>query len=159
MEPAETGAAKGVNMNNLLKVSTGLLITSTLLLAACGSGGGGDGSGDDNGGPGVDQAAAPAFDPAGGLYSSDIEVEITTSTTGASIYWTDDGSEPDTSSNLYIDPISISGDGTQETLKAMAVKSGMTDSETATAEFTIDYSLSYARFDEDEFDGSSPFGP
>lgn len=59
-------------------------------------------------------------------------------TDGAKIYYTIDGSEPTKESTLYSDAISISGkgDGESVTVKAIAVKDGMIDSEIMTITYT-----------------------
>lgn len=59
-------------------------------------------------------------------------------TPDATIYYTDDGSEPSTSSTQYSTPISISGvsDGESKTIKAIAVKAGMDNSEVMTITYT-----------------------
>jgi len=81
------------------------------------------------------QVAAPSFSPGGGAYSSAQSVAITTSTSGASIRYTTNGSTPtSTSGTLYSGPVSIS---VTTTLKAIAYKSGMTDSSVTTATYTI----------------------
>jgi len=77
---------------------------------------------------------APTFSPDGGTYSSAQNVTIGCTTSGATIHYTTDGSDPTSFSDVYSTPIAIS---TTTTLKAIAVKSGMTDSEVATAEYTI----------------------
>ncbi|MEF3695371.1 MAG: chitobiase/beta-hexosaminidase C-terminal domain-containing protein [Candidatus Cloacimonadota bacterium] len=61
--------------------------------------------------------ATPLFSPAGGLYFSPQTVTISTTTAGASIYYTIDGSTPSSASTLYSAPITIS---TTTTLKAIA---------------------------------------
>lgn len=79
--------------------------------------------------------AAPGFDPGGGTYSSGQSVTITSATSGASIRYTTDGSNPTSSSGtVYAAPVSISA---TTTLKAIAYKSGMTDSSVTSATYTI----------------------
>jgi hypothetical protein len=81
------------------------------------------------------QVAAPTFNPAGGTFSSPQTVAISTTTSGASIRYTTDGSTPsETAGTLYTGSISIS---TTTTLKAMAFKTGMTDSTITTGIYTI----------------------
>ena len=81
------------------------------------------------------KVATPTFSPEGGAYSSSQSVAISSSTSGATIRYTTDGSEPTSSSTAYSDPISVSA---TTTVKAKAFKSGMTDSDTATATYTIE---------------------
>ena len=81
------------------------------------------------------QVAAPTFNPGAGTYTSPQTVAITTTTSGASIRYTTDGSTPsETAGTLYSSPVSIS---TTATLKAIAYKSGMTDSTVTTGQYTI----------------------
>ena len=83
------------------------------------------------------KVATPTFTPAAGTYSEVQNVEITTATDGATIYYTTDGTDPDatsTASTKYTAPIPVAE---TMTIKAIAVKEGMTDSEIATAEYTI----------------------
>ena len=54
--------------------------------------------------------------PDGGTVTEGTKVELTTSTEGATIYYTLDGSEPTTSSTIYSTPIEITAD---TTIKAM----------------------------------------
>ncbi len=88
-------------------------------------------------------AATPSFSPAAGSYSSPQTVTITDSTTGATIYFTDDGTTPTTSSEVYNGPITVSS---TETLKAIAASGSYLSSAVATATYTIglspDYNLS-----------------
>ncbi|MBJ6725982.1 chitobiase/beta-hexosaminidase C-terminal domain-containing protein [Geomesophilobacter sediminis] len=90
--------------------------------------------------------ATPTLMPAAGTYHSDQTVTLQTATTGASIYYTTDGSTPTTSSTLYSDaaPIAVSGNGTSMTIKAIAVKSGLTTSAAASATYAISYLPSVA---------------
>jgi hypothetical protein len=79
--------------------------------------------------------ATPTFAPPGGTYGSAQPVTISTTTSGASIRYTTDGSTPTSSSGtVYSGPVNV---GSSLTLKAIAYKSGMTDSAVATAAYTI----------------------
>ncbi len=81
------------------------------------------------------QVATPTFSPVGGTYTSSQTVTITSSTSGASIRYTTDGSTPsETVGTIYSSPVSIT---VTTTLKAIAYKSGMTDSAVASATYTI----------------------
>ena len=82
----------------------------------------------------VQQVAAPTFDPAGGTYTTAQNVTIACATAGADIYYTIDGSNPTTSSTKYTGPIAVSA---TTTIKAIAVKSGMSNSVVASATYTI----------------------
>ena len=84
---------------------------------------------------GTEQVATPTFSPAAGTYNEAQNVTITCATDGATIYYTTNGSDPTTSSSVYSAPIAVSA---TTTIKAMAVKTGMTDSEVATATYTIE---------------------
>lgn len=89
--------------------------------------------------------ASPAFGVAAGTYNSDQTVTITSSTTGATICYTTDGSTtpaattPGTCSTgtslTNGDSITVS---TTQTIKAIATKSGMTNSSESSATYTID---------------------
>ncbi len=77
---------------------------------------------------------APTFSPAEGNYDEPQNVTISTTTDGATIYYTTDGNDPTTSSSVYSSPIAVS---TTTTIKAIAVKSGMTNSAVASATYTF----------------------
>jgi hypothetical protein len=79
-------------------------------------------------------AATPVFSPAGGSYTSAQTVTITDATSGATIYYTTNGTAPTSSSTRYTGPITV---GVTETLEAIAVASGDTNSAVATAAYTI----------------------
>ena len=87
-----------------------------------------------SGGPGGNAVATPTFSPNGGTFSTAQSVTISCSTSGATIYYTTDGSTPTTASTLYATAINVSA---TTTLKALAVKAGMTNSAVASAKFTI----------------------
>jgi len=79
-------------------------------------------------------AATPVISPAAGTYTSVQNVTITDSTTGASIYYTTNGTTPTASSTLYSGAISVSS---TETIEAIAIASGYTNSAVASAGYTI----------------------
>ena len=78
--------------------------------------------------------SAPTFSPAGGVYGEPQTVTINCATAGATIYYTTDGSIPTTNSSVYSSPLTISE---TTTVKAMATKAGMNNSNVATATYTI----------------------
>ncbi|HTB81725.1 MAG TPA: chitobiase/beta-hexosaminidase C-terminal domain-containing protein [Opitutaceae bacterium] len=81
------------------------------------------------------QAAAPSFSPAAGTYSTVQNVTITSSTSGATIRYTTDGSTPsETAGTIYSGPVNISS---TKTLKAIAYESGFTDSPVTSGTYTI----------------------
>lgn len=84
--------------------------------------------------------AMPTFNPASGSYSSDQSVIIKDADEGAAIYYTIDGSDPTAASKQYSAPISVAGNGTTMTIKALATKAGIPNSTIASASYTIDYS-------------------
>ncbi|MDG5472541.1 chitobiase/beta-hexosaminidase C-terminal domain-containing protein [Jeotgalibacillus sp. ET6] len=71
------------------------------------------------------QVSLVQANPAGGFVASGDKITLTTMTEGAEIYYTTDGSDPSTSSEKYTDGVEITAD---TTLKAFAVKEGMTPS-------------------------------
>jgi hypothetical protein len=77
-------------------------------------------------------AATPTFSPAGGSYASTQTVTISDSTTGATIYYTTDGSAPTTSSTPYTIPITVS---TSATVNAIAAGSNYSSSAVASAAY------------------------
>ncbi|MGA3070861.1 MAG: chitobiase/beta-hexosaminidase C-terminal domain-containing protein, partial [Terracidiphilus sp.] len=77
---------------------------------------------------------APVFSPAAGSYTSTQSVTITDSTSGAAIYYTTNGTTPTTSSTLYNGAITVSA---TETIEAIAVATGYTNSAVATADYII----------------------
>ena len=79
-------------------------------------------------------AATPTFSPAAGTYTSVQNVTISSTTTGASIYYTTDGSTPDNTKTQYTAPISVT---TTTTIKAIAYATDYNPSAVATATYTI----------------------
>ena len=82
----------------------------------------------------TETVATPAFSPDAGTYTEAQSVTISCETTGATIYYTTDGSDPSASSTKYSSAIAV---GETTTIKAIAVKDGMTDSSVASATYTI----------------------
>ncbi len=90
---------------------------------------------------------APIANPTAGTYSENQSVALTSSTVGATIYYTTDGSEPTILSGVpsgttkeYTAPIAVTGTEGQSsttTIKAIAVKNGMQDSSVETFTYTI----------------------
>jgi chitinase len=80
------------------------------------------------------KVSTPTLSPAGGFYSSLQSVAIQCSTSGAIIHYTISGAEPSSTSPIYVGPISMSA---TTTIKAKAIMSGMADSDTASATYTI----------------------
>lgn len=78
----------------------------------------------------------PTISPASGAVASGTEVTITCDTEGASIYYTTNGNTPSSSSTPY-NPSSKPTITAATTIKAIGIKDGLTDSEVATASYTI----------------------
>ena len=86
----------------------------------------------DEGGELIAQVKAPRFSIAAGTYTEAQSVTLT-SDTGATIYYTVDGTEPTTSSSTYSTALNISE---TTTVKAFAAKGGIS-SKVVTVEYTI----------------------
>ena len=82
----------------------------------------------------VEQVATPTFDQAAGTYNDSVSIQLACSTSGATIRYTLDGTDPTSSSTAYSTAISIT---TSTTLKAKAFATGKLDSAVASAAYTI----------------------
>ena len=82
----------------------------------------------------VERVEQPVFSPEGGTYEDQVEVTITTATEGATIYYTTNGAEASTTSKRYEGPVTLTSTAT---LKAIAVKEGMSTSYQTTATYII----------------------
>lgn len=82
------------------------------------------------------QLPAPVFAPADGTTDTLITVAMSSTETGAIIYYTTDNSEPTTASNTYSEPITLNTPGVY-TYKAIAVKDGWENSNITTATYTV----------------------
>ena len=96
--------------------------------------------------------AAPTTSAAAGGVEKGDTVTLATTTDGAAIHYTTDGSDPDETDTLYSGAIAITAAGT---VKAIAVKPGYTDSAVASFAYTINtHSVTYHA--EDATGGSAP---
>ena len=81
----------------------------------------------------VETVATPVITPNGGTFRSTKGVTITCSTEGAEIHYTLNGTDPTAESALYTGKFTVNS---TTTVRAIAIKAGMNDSEIASAEFT-----------------------
>jgi LysM repeat protein len=81
-------------------------------------------------------AATPTFSEGGGTYTGMQSITLYDATPGATIYYTTNGTTPTTSSSVYSasNPIKV---GSNETIEAIAVASGYTNSAVASAAYVI----------------------
>jgi glucosylceramidase len=119
---------KGQMLSRRSVLALGLMMIS---IAGCGGGGGGGSIT-----PVEQQAATPNFSPAPGSYATAQAVSLSDATSGASIYYTTNGTTPTTASTLYSAsaPIAISSTAT---INAIAVASGYSTSAVAMGPYTI----------------------
>ena len=92
----------------------------------------------------TERTASPVFLRASGTYSTDFDVAITSQTGGATVYYTigdspDDPDPGETGTQEYTVPIEIVGDGTEVTIKAIAVADGFRNSLVSLAWYAIRY--------------------
>ena len=85
--------------------------------------------------PVTNKVATPTFSPAAGKVNPGTAVTISCATSDVTIYYTTDDSKPTTASTKYTGAITIDA---AKTIKAIAVKDGMTDSDVATAAYTVE---------------------
>lgn len=79
-------------------------------------------------------AAAPTFSPPPGTYTSYAQVSMSTTTSGATIYYTTNGADPNTAGALYRGYITIHA---TSTVKAIAKAPGVNNSSVTTGLYTI----------------------
>jgi formylglycine-generating enzyme required for sulfatase activity len=85
--------------------------------------------------PEVKKVTTPTFTPPGGIYTSAQTVSMHSTTLGVTIVYTTDGSEPNSSSQVYSNPIFVNS---TSTIKSKAFRDGWNDSATASATYTIE---------------------
>lgn len=97
---------------------------------------------------GVESAVRPEIFPSDITQFSgeSLTISMSTSTQGAFIFYTLDGSDPDETSNLYTSPFAISN---TTTIKAIAVKEGMNPSPIFTRTYTAEKAYDYFDFPMD----------
>lgn len=78
--------------------------------------------------------ATPTATPAAGAVADETNVTLASATSGATIYYTTDGSTPTAGSMVYSEQLTIYG---PITIKAIAAKDGMANSAVMTAAYTI----------------------
>ena len=88
--------------------------------------------------PVEEQVETPVISPASSVIAEgSVEVTITCGTAGVKIYYTTDGEDPTTESTLYEGPFTLEFTS-PTTVKAIAVKEGMLDSEIASETYTLE---------------------
>ena len=92
---------------------------------------------------GAPQAAAPAISPAGGTFNGSQQVTITDTVSGATIYYTTDGSTPTTGSTKYTAPFQLS---TDTTVQAIASASGYLQSAVSSATYNFNTQTAMPQF-------------
>ena len=79
-------------------------------------------------------AVAPTLEPDGGLVVAGSTVSMSTTTTGATIYYTTNGDNPTTSSTQYTAPVAVNE---AMTIKAIAVADGYDNSSVTTGTYVV----------------------
>ncbi len=82
----------------------------------------------------VTSVASPTFDPAPGYFSATQNVTLSTTTAGASIHYTLDGSEPTSSSPQYVSPLAVTS---PTTIRARAILGGSAQSAVAVGRYDV----------------------
>jgi hypothetical protein len=84
--------------------------------------------------PGTPALAPPIISPPGGLFQSPVSISLQSTNGGDDLYYTLDGSLPNTNSFLYAGPFNLTSNAP---VRANAFKTGFTNSVAATAQFTL----------------------
>lgn len=74
---------------------------------------------------GTEQVVMPVSNVATGVYKTTQNIQLSTTTSGATIYYTTDGTAPTTSSAVYSTPLSVSS---TTLIRTFATAAGKTDS-------------------------------
>jgi len=83
---------------------------------------------------GIPALAPPTISPNGGTFTTSVNVSLQSTNGGDTLYYTLDGSLPNTSSFLYAGAFNLTSNAT---VRANAFKTGFTNSVAATAQFTV----------------------
>ncbi|MEQ8474126.1 MAG: chitobiase/beta-hexosaminidase C-terminal domain-containing protein [Marinoscillum sp.] len=81
----------------------------------------------------------PTYSFESDTYSEDIKLEIHSKNRDATIFYTLDGTEPNLNSLKYVNPIEITGDGTELVIKAIAIQENLGRSIVTESFYKIDY--------------------
>jgi len=95
----------------------------------------------------IPKAVTPTADPPAGVVASGTTVALATVTEGAAIHYTINGDTPTANSTEYTNPITITAD---LTIKAIAVKEGMIDSDILEAAYIISRPIATIYYGETE---------
>ena len=87
------------------------------------------------------QCVAPTFSPAAGAITSGQEITLSCATEGATIYYSTDGNDPTIDAQHLYDAENKPVVSSATTIKAVAVKTGWTNSTVASAAYTANYSI------------------
>lgn len=82
----------------------------------------------------IETVATPVITPEAGSYNTPQQITIACETDEALIYYTTDGTDPTAESTHYTEPFTLSASAT---VKAIAVKEGMNNSQIASAAYTM----------------------
>ena len=93
----------------------------------------------------VTKVATPTITPSSSNQTNDFLVTISTATADADIYYTTDGTTPTAASTSYTVPFEINTEGST-TVKAIAVKAGLDDSEVATITYNLSKTINVIPF-------------
>ena len=88
--------------------------------------------------------APPTISPPGGDYPADVEVTVSAANDQATLHVTTDGSEPTTSSPAYSGPVQVAGNGTEMTMRAIAVAPDAEPSDIVSESYRITYDVAAA---------------
>ena len=105
--------------------------------------------------PGAPQVEAPSISVAGGFKTGSVQVDLATTTSGATIYYTLDGSKPTENSSEYTGTISISSSAP---LRARAFLAPLVPSDitTETYLFNVNHTVPVVAYTADPFDLYDP---
>lgn len=117
----------GKSVSSVVRLVVGSCVTDATTRKACGNA-----WGCDLVLPGVSTVAAPEFEPGSCEFRRSTNVVITCATSGATVRYTTDGSDPTETSPAYCDPLLVTH---RTSLKARAFRDGLSPSPVVSAEY------------------------